>query len=166
LTILLIIVTIIINLLFQSTILPYFAIGGTVPNTALVIVVVIALAKGKYYGGIFGIIIGLLQDILFSMTIGINAIIYFFIGYFIGFVEDTFARGNIINPIIFTALGTIFYAIIYSLFLFFLSRQITFIDAVNKVFSIEVIYNCIVAVFIYKLFQLIFSEPKIRFNKR
>ena len=120
----------------------------------------------KYYGGIFGIVIGLLQDILFSMTIGVNAIIFFFIGYFIGFVEDTFVRDNIINPIIFTALGTIFYTIIYSLFLYFLSRQITFIDAVNKVFSIEVIYNCIVAVLVYKLFQHIFSEPKIRFSKR
>lgn len=165
-SVLLLLLTILINLIIQSTVIPYFEIFGVVPNTALIIVVVISLAKGKYYGGLFGILIGLLQDILFSMTLGVNAIIYFFIGYFIGFVEDTFVRDNVINPIIFTGLSTIFYSIVYSLSLYFLSRQITFIDAVNKVFSLEVVYNCIVSIFIYKIYQLLFKEPKIRFGKR
>lgn len=164
--ILLLFLTILINLVIQSTILPYFEIFGVVPNTALIIVVVIALAKGKYYGGLFGIIIGLLQDILFSLTLGINAMIFFFIGYFIGFVEDTFVRDNMVNPIIFTGLGTIFYSIVYSLFLYFLSREISFIDAVNKVFSLEVVYNCVVSILIYKMYQLLFTQPKIRFGKR
>lgn len=164
--ILLIILTIIINLLFQSTFLQYFEIFGIVPNTALIIVVVLALAKGKNHGGIFGLIIGLLQDIIFSMTIGVNAIIFFFIGYFIGFVEDTFARDNVINPIIFTGLATIFYNIMFSLFMYFLSRNITFIAAVKSVFSLEVIYNCLVSIIIYKIFYVLFSEPKIRFNKK
>jgi rod shape-determining protein MreD len=160
------ILTIILNLILQSTILPYFAIMGVVPNTALILVVVIALAKGKRYGSILGLVIGLLQDIIFSLTIGINAFIYFFIGYFIGFIEDTFARDNVINPIIFTALSTIFYNIVYSIFMYFLSRNITFVDAVMSVFSIEIIYNCFVSILIYKLFQILYSEPKIRFNKR
>lgn len=162
----LIILTIIINLIIQSTILPYFEIFGVVPNTALIIVVVLALGKGKYYGGIFGLIIGLLQDVIFSVTIGVNGVIFFFIGYLIGFVEDTFARDNIANPIILTALATIFYNIIYSLFLFFLSINISYIIAVKSVFSIEVIYNSIVSIIIYKLFHSIFAEPKIRFRKR
>lgn len=76
-TIILIFLTIILNLVLQSTILPYFEIIGKVPNTGLIIVVIIALAKGRYYGGLFGMLIGLLQDMLFSTTIGVNAIIYF-----------------------------------------------------------------------------------------
>lgn len=166
LSILLILLTIICNLILQSTILPYFEVLDVVPNTALVIVVVLALAKGRYYGGFFGVLIGLLQDVIFSMTLGVNSFIYFFVGYFIGFVEDTFARDNVINPIIFTALSTIFYNIMYSLFMFFLSRNVTFNDAVKSVFSIEIIYNCLISILIYKIFQIIFSEPKIRFNKR
>lgn len=165
-TILLTLLTILINLIIQSTVLPHFEIFGTVPNTALIMVIVLALARGKYYGGLYGLIIGLLQDVLFSMTIGINALIFFLAGYFIGFVEDTFARDNVVNPVIFTALGTIYYNIFYSLFMYFLSSHITFNAAVKSVFSVEVIYNCIVSVFIYKLFQIIFSEPKIRFSKR
>ncbi len=162
----LIVITIIINFIFQGTILPYFEIFGVVPNTALIIVVILALAKGKYYGGFYGLIIGLIQDIMYSSVIGINAFILFFAGYFIGFVEDTFARDNIINPIIFTAITTIYYNILYSIFLYFLSRNISFITAVKSVFSFEVIYNSIVSIGIYKLFQKIFSQPTIRFGKR
>lgn len=162
----LIVLSIIVNFIFQSTILPYFEIFRVVPNTALIIVVVLALAKGKYYGGIYGLIIGLIQDIMYSTVIGINAFILFFAGYFIGFVEDTFARDNILNPIAFTALTTVYYNILYSLFLYFLSRNINFITAVRSVFSFEVIYNSIVSIGIYKLFQRIFSQPVIRFGKR
>lgn len=162
----LIVITIIINFIFQSTILPYFEIFRVVPNTALIIVVILALAKGKYYGGFYGLVIGLIQDIMYSTVIGINAFILFFAGYFIGFIEDTFARDNIINPIVFTALTTIYYNILYSLFLYFLSRNISFVTAVRSVFSFEVIYNGLVSIAVYKLFQKIFSGPKIRFGKR
>lgn len=162
----LIVLTVIINLIFQSTLLPYFEIFGVVPNTALIIVVVLALAKGKYYGGVFGLIIGLLQDIMFSVTLGVNGFIFFFAGYFIGFVEDTFARDNVANPIILTALTTIYYNIVYSLFMYFLSINVSFNLAVKSVFSLEIIYNCLVSIVIYKLFQKIFSEPRIRFNRR
>ena len=112
----LIILVIILNLIIQSTILPYFSIMGVVPNTSLVLLVLISLAKGKVYGSVSGLIIGMLQDIMFSVTLGINSLIYFLIGYFIGFIEDTFARDNIINPIIFTASSTMFYNIVYSIF--------------------------------------------------
>lgn len=162
----LMLITIMVNIILQSTILPYFEILGKVPNTGLIIVVIIALAKGKYYGGLLGMLIGFLQDILFSTTIGVNAIIYFFAGFIIGYVEDTFAKDSLINVIIFTVLGTIYYNIFYSLQMYFLNRHIRFIEAVQSVFSFEVIYNCIVAIILYKLFHKIISEPKIRFNKR
>lgn len=165
-TIILIFLTIILNLVLQSTIFPYFEILGKVPNTGLIIVVIIALARGRYYGGLFGMLIGLLQDILFSSTIGVNSLIYFFAGYLIGYVEDTFARDSVINIIIFTALATIYYNIFYSLHMYFLNKPVTFIFAVESVFSFEVVYNCIVAIILYKLFQKIITEPKIRFNRR
>lgn len=162
----LIILVTILNLILQSTVLPYFPIMGIVPNTSLVLLVVVSLAKGKVYGGIYGLIIGMLQDIMFSVTLGINSLIYFFIGYFIGFIEDTFVRDNIINPIIFTASGTIFYNIVYSVFLYFLTIKITFAEVISAAFSIEIIYNCIISVIVYKLFQRFILESKIRFNKK
>ncbi len=165
-TVFLLLLTIIVNLILQITILPYFEILGKVPNTALIIVVIIALGKGRYYGGLLGMLIGFLQDILFSTAIGVNAIIYFFAGYLIGYVEDTFARDSLINVIIFTALATIYYNISHSFFMYFLNRHITLADSVRSVFSFEVIYNLVVSIIIFKILQRTIAEPKIRFNKR
>jgi rod shape-determining protein MreD len=156
---------IIFNLVIQATIIPFFPIMGIVPNTALVLIVVLALKVGRVKGAIFGLIAGLLQDILFASTIGINAFILFFIGYSIGFAEDSFSRENIINPIIFTVLATVLYNFAYSLFLFFLSREVAFMDAVKNIFSIEIIYNALFAIIYGYLVQIIFAKPKIRFKR-
>ncbi|MDY0234684.1 MAG: rod shape-determining protein MreD [Gudongella sp.] len=156
---------IIFNLVIQTTIIPMFPIMGIVPNTALVLIVVVALKVGRTKGAIFGLIAGFMQDVLFSSTIGINAFILFFIGYVIGFAENSFSRENIINPIIFTIAATMFYNFTYSLFLFFLSRDVTFIDAISSIFSIEILYNTLFAVIYGYLVHIIFTRPKIRFKR-
>src|SRR5699024_6452053 len=116
---------IIINFLLDITILPYFEIMGVVPNTAIGMIVIIALFKGRYYGGFFGIFIGLLHDIFFAQQIGVNSFIYFFIGYIIGHMGNIFVRDNMINPVIFTILATIFYNLTYFTFLYFLNIDFT-----------------------------------------
>ena len=165
-TILLIFLMIILNLVIQSTLIPYIGVFGVVPNTALVIVVIIALRKGRVYGSIFGLLAGLLQDVLFSAVIGVNGLILFFIGYYVGFAANAFTRETAVNPFIFSALGTIFYNMVFSLMQFFLSRDITFIQAVRSVFSVEVIYNGLVAVILFKILQRLFMQPKLRFGRR
>lgn len=168
LTIFLMILIIVINFLLNITILPYFEIMGIVPNTAIAMVVVIALSKGRYYGGFFGIFIGLLHDLFFSSHIGINALIYFFLGYLIGYLEGIFARDNLINPIIFTALGTVFYNLTYFAYLYFSNVDFTAAFLFQRVISIEIIYNGLIAIIIYKIFKKIFDQPRLRYtrNKR
>ncbi|MGM0395484.1 MAG: rod shape-determining protein MreD [Bacillota bacterium] len=165
-TVLLITLAIIFNAVLQSTLIPYVEVFGVVPNTAIVIIVLIALRKGKMYGSAFGIFAGLLQDILFSQIIGINGFILFFIGYFVGFAHNAFTRETAMNPFIFTVVGTIFYNFLFSLFQFFLSRDILFIDAVKSIFSLEVLYNGIIAVLLFKLVQRIFIQPNLKFGRR
>lgn len=154
------------NFILQSTILPSLSIFGVVPNTALIFVILIGLNKGKYYGGFTGIAIGLIQDIIFATTIGVNAFIYFFIGYTIGSFENTLARDNLITPVICSVLGTVFYNIMYSLFMFFLSREIPFIILMKNVLFVEIIYNIIATIIIYKIISRIFVEPSLKFGKR
>ena len=158
--------TLILNLILQSVILPGVKILGTTPNTALAIVVVIALSKGRIYGGIVGLISGLVLDVMFSMTIGIGAFILFFTGYLTGFASDSFAKENAVNPVLFTVVGTVFYNALFAMFMFFTSRNITLESAVRSIFSFELILNGIAAILIYFLFRKIFSRPQIRFNRR
>ena len=107
------------NFFLQSSLLPYISIFGVVPNTSIILILCIALFKGKAYGAIFGLFIGLLQDVVFSPIIGINAFIYFFLGYFLGTIENRLIRENMFIPILFSVLGVIYYNFSYYVFTYF-----------------------------------------------
>lgn len=157
---------IISNLILQGSILPFFDFLVFLPNIALVSVVVISIFKGKYYGAFFGLFMGLFQDALFADVIGVNALIYFLIGYSIGILESSFNKENLILPIIFTSIGTMAYNGIYSLAMFFLSKNITFQGAFKRIFSIEILYNCILAFILYKIFLKLFYKSSLSFGRR
>lgn len=157
---------IIINFIIQSTILPSYAILDVVPNTAIIIVVLMALLKGASFGSMTGLIIGLLQDVAFSTIVGVNGIIYFFIGYTIGMNEEKLTKDNILTPIILSILATISYHVLYYLFLFFLGHTIDFYGFLRKVVLLEMFYNGLLSIFFYKLFNKIFTIPSIRFGRK
>ncbi|WP_353096646.1 rod shape-determining protein MreD [Tissierella praeacuta] len=165
-TVLILILVVLVNFFLQSSILPYVNILGVVPNTALLIVISISLFRGRYYGGFIGLIIGLIQDIVFAPVIGINAFIYFFAGYLVGLVENKVTKENMLIPILFSIQGTIYYNFSYYVFMFFLSRDIPFLSFVKDVLLIEIIYNGVLSIPIYKIFSKIFVVPKIRFGSR
>lgn len=165
-TTLTLIIIILINIVFQSSILPYLTLFGFMPNTGLVLIVIIALRQGKYYGGFFGLGLGLIQDILFGQAIGVNALIFFILGYTIGLIQDVLDIENIIIPILSSALGTIFYNFSFYIIMFFLSRDVPTEVMMKNVFSLEILYNVILAALVYKLFSKIFVIPSLRFGKR
>lgn len=158
--------TIVINIIIQSTILPYLSIFGIVPNTGLIIVVVISLLRGKYYGSFFGLCVGLVQDILYGHAIGVNGLIYFLMGYVIGTVQKNLDIENKIIPIICSAIGTIFYNFSYFLMMFFLSRNIPIPIMLKSVFSLEILYNSILSIFIYGILSKFFVIPSLKFRRR
>lgn len=157
---------ILINVVFQNSILPYFSLFGHTPNTGLVLIIIVALRQGKYYGGFFGLALGLVQDILFGQVLGINSLIFFIFGYTIGLIQDGLDIDNIIIPILTSALGTVFYNFSFYIIIFFLSRNIPIEVMIKNVISIEILYNAILAALIYKLFSKIFIIPSLRFGKR
>lgn len=165
-SILILTILVLFNFILQSTIFPYVAIIGVVPNTALLIVMSISLLKGKYYGSFIGLAMGLLQDIVFSSVIGINGFIYFFAGYLIGMIENKLSRDNMFIPILFSIIGTIYYNFAYYTFMFFLSKDIPFLSFTRNIIIIEIMYNIVLAIPIYKLFSKIFVEPKIKFDRK
>ena len=159
-------ILILINLIFQTTILPYFSIFGFVPNTALVLTVVIAIMRGRYYGIFFGLAIGIVQDILFGNVIGVNAFIYSMIGFSIGMIQNLLNIENTLVPTLFSGISTIVYNFAYAVFIYFLSREITFAILVSKTFSIEIIMNSFIAIFIYKLLFKVLKIPTLKFGNR
>lgn len=164
--ILIIFLIIIINFIFQSTVLPYFSIFGVLPNTSLIIIVVISLLKGRKTGSVVGLLTGLLQDIIFSPVIGVNAFIYFFIGYLVGMAENKLSKDNLLIPFIMTIGATIGYHLFYYLFMFFLGHSINFSIFFRSIVIFEIFYNSLLSILFYKWFSKVFVVPAIRFGRK
>ncbi|WIF94421.1 rod shape-determining protein MreD [Caminicella sporogenes] len=143
---------IILNFILQTTIFQYFRIAGILPNTALILVIIISLLNGRKKGITAGILAGLLQDFFFSRAIGINLLIYLFISYFIGGLEKKLFKDNLLTPIFLIAVSTIFYYLIYCLILYFLNYSSNFWFVLKKVTLFEMVYNITVGIFVYKWF--------------
>ncbi|HLR21979.1 MAG TPA: rod shape-determining protein MreD [Tissierellaceae bacterium] len=158
--------TIILNIIIESTIIPYIPILGYVPNLALIIITVVALLKGKYYGAFFGLILGLLEDILFGKVVGVNALLYFLLGYTNGLVSNALNMDNLAIPVIATSFSTISYNLFYALMIFFLSMNINSSTVLKNVFSLEILYNGLLSIFLYKMFSGFLGNPSLRFRRR
>lgn len=158
-------IIIIINFILQSTVFQHIAILGVVPNTALIIIISIALIKGEKIGGITGLLIGFLQDVFFSVTLGANAFAYFFIGYCIGKAEKKVYKEGVIIPVVFTAISTVAYYLLYYIIMYFLSHKISFSFMFRNMGIKELIYNCVLIVPIYKWFLKIFTVPSMKFRR-
>lgn len=158
-------IIIIVNLILQGSILPFFNFLIFFPNPALVSVVSIGLFKGKYYGAFFGLFMGLFQDILFGDLIGAYAFIYFLIGYASGMLNHLLNNENTITHIIFTALGTVMYNLMFIIIMYFLSKNISLAGAMKRIFSIEILYNCILAFIFYRIFHKVFGVHSSMYGK-
>lgn len=157
---------ILINFLLQTTIFQYIGIVGIVPNTSLVLTVCFALQKGKKTGPLLGLVMGILQDIFFERAIGVNALLYFLVGYFMGLSEEKLFKDNIMIPIIFTGIATLFYHLIYYFFMFFMGVNVSLAYIMQRVVWLELVYNCIVVIPIFKLIAKIHKKPSISFKRK
>lgn len=159
-------IIIVINFILQCTVFQYVNVLGIIPNTTLIIVVSIAILKGRHIGGVVGLFAGFLQDIMFSSTIGPNAFVLFFIGYLVGMTDQKIYKESLLVPFIATVLSTLAYHSLYYVLIFFLGSNIRFSYFFKRVLLIEMLFNSILAMPIYKWFLNIFTVPSIRFGKR
>ena len=165
-TIIILILTVILNTIIESTIISYISILGYVPNIALIIITVVSLLKGKYHGAFLGLFLGLTQDILFGKVLGVNALIYFILVYTTGLIRNALNVDNLTIPVITTGLVTIAYNLLYFLIMFFLSMDINKNVLMKNIFSLEILYNGILSIFLYKIFSKFFGSPSLQFGRR
>lgn len=155
----------IFSIVIQTTILKHFSILGVTPNIVLIIIVSYSIFKGKFKGAFLGIFLGLLQDIIISSTLGINALIYFLIGYTVGIFNDIVFKDNPFTSIVFVSLSTFFYHTILFIFMFFIfNGGINFTFIFRRIILIEVFYNSIISILVFKVFQKTFNKSRFKFK--
>ena len=155
-----------LSFVFQTTILQYISIFGVVPNICLVIIICLSLLKGSNKGAAVGIAIGFLYDIMFSSVLGVTALIYFFIGYFSGMFNKKVFTSTTLTPFVFTAIATVVFNL-YQIMCFYLSNsKFDYFELFGEIVLVEIIYNSIVSIFIFKLISKIIITPNLRFIGR
>lgn len=144
--------------LFQTTLLQYFRIGGIVPNMLLIFIILMTVLYGRVNGIYSAVLLGMLQDIFISKALCMNLLIYVSIALVLSIIDDKIFKNNYVAPIIIFVFSTIIYNLMYGMFLFFMNDQMNYGKIFLEIIPIEVIYNCLIGVFLYKkIFKRVFG---------
>lgn len=144
-------ILVLLNFILQTTLLPYAAIRGVVPNTALILVVSYGLLRGENEGCIVGFCNGLLIDIFFGVSFGFYTLLFFLAGLWAGRGQKDFYRENYLLPIISCALATIVYEIVLFVTGFILRGETNLIYFLLHILIPEVVYTAIVTIPMYRI---------------
>lgn len=153
---------VIFNLILQSTVLQWVKIYGVVPNTALILVICLAIYSGKNKGATIGFFVGILNDIIFGRILGLSALVYMIIGYLVGLMDQKIFKENLIIPFILTAFATVFYEMINLLLIYLLGYRIELLNIMKKMLITEVIYSSILSPFIYFYVSKLFKSSLMK----
>ncbi|MCG8482523.1 MAG: rod shape-determining protein MreD, partial [Clostridia bacterium] len=94
---------------------------------------------------------GLLQDIFFGEIIGVAAFIYFTIGIVVNDIKGYIYKDTVLSSILITAISVTYYHFAYWLLMRLFDMNISFMYILTNVYVIEIFYDILVGVIIYKI---------------
>jgi len=111
---------ILINYVMQTSVLPYMAVFGVTPDTAVVFIVCYGVLRGDVEGAIFGFFAGFMQDLFSGGPLGMFALFGLIIGYVSGKPFRDFFKDNYFLPFLIVLIAILFqqFMIYISSFLF------------------------------------------------
>jgi rod shape-determining protein MreD len=145
----LILLTMMVALVIQSTVLQVQPFSFITPNLVLVLLLYVSMMRGSLTALYTGLLIGLTQDILFGTYLGLYAYTYATIGYFAGTTFRTYWSRQLVMAIL-IMLGYSFLAELtaYGLSRLFGYAHVGLMAAVTHTIRI-VIWNGILALLLY-----------------
>lgn len=139
------------NFILETTLLPYLAVRGVVPHTALLIAVSYALLRGRKEGAIVGFFSGLLFDIFFGTLMGYHAVLLMGIAYLFGRYQKHFYRENYLLPILFCILAAILYETFCLLTTQLAQGEIYLFYFLLRILLPQIVYTAAITIPLYRL---------------
>ena len=149
----LLIVSFLIIYFIQANFFNWFTIAGLKPNLFVIYILFVGLFAGKKLGLVLGIILGFFIDIVIGRQIGISGIMLGIIGLIGEYLDKSFSKESRITIMLMIAGSTIIYEVgsyIFNILVLDITPEI--INFV-KILLIETIYNLLITIVIYGLFQ-------------
>ncbi|MCL1998327.1 MAG: rod shape-determining protein MreD [Turicibacter sp.] len=142
-------VLILINFVFQTTVLVRFSILGVSPDTAVVFIVCYGILRGDVEGAIFGFFVGLMHDVFGADFVGIHAMFGLLAGYVAGKPFKDYFKDNYVLPFS-IVVGVVFVYQIMMFFVAFLFRgQLDFLFYFRTIVLPKTIYTALFSLPLY-----------------
>ncbi len=149
-----------IAFLTQTTIIPYFEIGGVQPDLVLIVITIYAFIEGPVWGSLAGFMGGLLQDLVTIRNMGLGSLSKTIVGYFAGLAKKNVVSENVFLPMVVVFLTSLVAQIIYISFSFLVGDTIALREVFFRLIVPSAIYDSLLAVPVYLLFLKILARKK------
>lgn len=148
------VLTMVICILLQSTLLGRIAIRGVRPDLALIVLIFVSMRRGPMVGQVSGFATGFLEDLMNVSPLGFHSLLRTVIGYVYGLLSGNVFIDPFLMPIILTVIATILKGILAGIVsaIFGLAAS-GFITFTGRLW-IEVGYNGVIAPFLFALLNL------------
>ena len=141
--------------LLQTNVLRIIAIGGAVPDLALIVLVYLANRNGSMAGQLSGFIAGIVQDLVSLAPLGFHAFVRTLTGYLFGLTRGNIFVDPILVPVLIVLAATVLKGILTALIAAVFGVVSAFSGLFSTTFLIEILYNSVLAPFIFGLLSLI-----------
>ena len=141
----------IILFIFQTTLSKYISFFGVFPNLILVYVICVSLIFSDVKSVVLSTVAGLALDLCRGMVIGFNALFYLYFSIATCYFGENFFRGRKAVTMLYTALATLFYEMIYYVIFFAIWNRGGSFNNVTYIFFMEMLCNVIFVLPLYSL---------------
>ena len=135
----------------QSNFFNWFTIAGVSPNLFVMLILFLGLFAGSSFSMIMGLIVGITLDFMSGRVLGISAIMFCLVGILSGYIDKNFSKESKLTIMIMVIGTTIFYEVGHYLFSVVILEMTPEIKKFVKILIIEVLYNSILTIILYKL---------------
>ncbi len=151
---------IVLNFILESTLFQGMKIFGVSPNITLVLVIVITTTYGLKKGLVVAVLGGMLLDSFFGLCLGVNLFALVCTALIINYIGEPLFTGNRLNIVYLTSMSVFVFDLVSYFFMTVLGRGVGFY-LISKNLPIEIIYNSLFSIVIYKIFNWHIERGKI-----
>ncbi len=142
-------VLLVLAVVVQTTISPYVTVLGAQPDSALIVVIALAMMRGPVWGAVVGFATGFLLDVALVQTMGISSFLYTLAGYFSGRYAEGTDPDSWLPPMVTVFLATFVVQVLNAVIMFLLGVEASIDFVIFRVVLPSAVINALLAMPIF-----------------
>ncbi len=147
--------TIYLCFLLQTTVFTKLAMAGIVPNILLALTTCFGYIKGRKYGLVVGFVSGIIMDIFVGGYFGLNALLLMYIGFMNGVVRIILFGDDIKLPLFLIGISDIAYGCMTFGIFYLLRERTDFMFYLKNVIVPEAVYTMVVGMGVFLVLDIL-----------